>query len=130
MMSGILQFFKPIGEKHNVPDPRGPLSMRVPSSAIAAANKEVMEMRANTEKKRKSKRGHYYTYTSEQRAEIGQYASKNGVQAAKRKYSRKLGITINESTVRKFRNLYVKTLKKRTGEQYNTCYSIASQKTR
>ena len=82
--------------------------MKVPYSAIAAAKKQVMEMRSKADKKRKSKRGHYNKYTSQQRAEIGQYASKNGVQAAKVRYSRKLQITINECTVKKFRDLYVK----------------------
>ncbi len=92
--------------------------MRVPSSAIAAANKQVMEMRSNAEMKRKSKRGHYNKYTSQQRAGIGQNASIHRIQAAKVKRSIKLEITINECTVGKFRDLYVKALKEQSNEQY------------
>uniref|UniRef100_A0A1X7ULT7 Uncharacterized protein n=1 Tax=Amphimedon queenslandica TaxID=400682 RepID=A0A1X7ULT7_AMPQE len=102
----ILQYYKPVSKGYNdVPDPRGSLSISVPSSAIAAANKEVLEMKVDKAKKRRSKRGHYFSYTAKQRAEIGKYASLNGTQAAKIKYSRELQITI-ESTVRKFKKLY------------------------
>uniref|UniRef100_A0A1X7TFM8 Uncharacterized protein n=1 Tax=Amphimedon queenslandica TaxID=400682 RepID=A0A1X7TFM8_AMPQE len=103
----ILQYYKPVSKGHNdVPDPHGSLSISVPSSAIAAANKEVLEMKVDKAKKRRSKRGHYFSYTAKQRAEIGKYASLNGTQAAKIKYNRELQITINESTVWKFKELY------------------------
>uniref|UniRef100_A0A1X7VS24 Uncharacterized protein n=1 Tax=Amphimedon queenslandica TaxID=400682 RepID=A0A1X7VS24_AMPQE len=102
----ILQYYKTVSKEHNdVPDPRGSLSISVPSSAIAAANK-VLEMKVNEAKKRRSKRGHYFSYTAKQRAKIGKYASLNGTQTAKIKYSRELQITINDSTVRKFKKLY------------------------
>ena len=112
----------PVSRRHNVniPDPRGSLSMTVPSSAIAAANKEVLEMKVDKAKKRRSKRGHYYSYTAKQRAEIGKYASQNGVQAAKIKYSRELGIVINESTVRKFKKLYTDELSKKRRARNST----------
>ena len=39
-----------------------------------------------------------FRYTPEERADIGRYAQLNGVAAAARHYSRKLGIRLSEST--------------------------------
>ena len=115
----ILQYYKRVSEPL-MPNPNGPLSTRIPSSAIAAANKEVAEMAANVKTGQSSKRGSYHRYTPKQRAEIGKYASENGVQAARARYSRKLEIAIHESTVRKFRGLYTKELMKRRDENSST----------
>ena len=54
------------------------------------------------------RKGLYNTYTHEQRAIIGKHALENGVMAAKRKFSKKLQMDINESTVRCFKETYLK----------------------
>lgn len=102
-MSSILQYYKRV-PKGNLPNPDGTLSRVIPSAAIASANKEV---RLLTEAARKSKRGPYHKYTPEQRADIGKYAVQHGVVSAKRKYSMKLDVDLNESTVRGFKMAYL-----------------------
>ena len=79
-----------------MPNPCGPLSRAIPSPAIAAANKEIKQL---TQCAKSSKRGLYHRYTAKERADIGMYALQNGVQAAGQKFSRRLKIEINESTV-------------------------------
>jgi hypothetical protein len=49
----ILSYFKP---KDGLPNPRGPLSLSIPSQAIALANSEVAK---TTREKKKKKRGPY-----------------------------------------------------------------------
>ena len=47
----------------------------------------------------KKARGKYHTYTPEERAAIGKYATENGISAARRYFSRKLGMRISNSTI-------------------------------
>ena len=47
----------------------------------------------------KKTRGKYHTYSSEERAVIGKYATENGISAARRVFSRKLGMKISNSTI-------------------------------
>ena len=104
----------------NMPNPCGPLSQTMPSSAVAAANKEVRDMLA---KKNEKTRGSYHKYTPTQRADIGKYALENGVQSARRKFNRKSKVEINESTVRLFRNQFRKELVKRREEDADASIS-------
>ena len=64
-----------------LPDPRGPLSKEVPSTAIAAANGEVKHV---VELQRRKTRGPYTKFTPEQKAEIGKRAAEHGVAATVR----------------------------------------------
>ena len=98
-MSSILYYFK----YDRLPDHQGPLSRRIPSLAIAAANREVR--RITVEANRPRKRGPYRKYTPVQRAEIGKYSSENGVMSTVRKFS-KDHKGLNESTVRAFKKAY------------------------
>jgi len=57
-----------------------------------------------------SKRGEYQKFTSEDKAKIGKYASKNGVRNAARKFK---GKNLKESSVRDWRDLYLNELQDR-----------------
>ena len=87
IVNSILRYYKPIG----VPNPHGPLSSKIPSKAIELANKGILS---------KLKESPYRHYTPEERANIRKYATDHGVNTVVIKYS------INESTVRSFKNAY------------------------
>ena len=106
----LLRYFK---QKDGLPDPRGALSLSMPSSAIAQANTEVQKA-IDSEKPRK--RGPYKRYSSTIRAEIGKYASHHGVAAAARYFSRKCEKSVSETTVRSIRSAYLQGRRKRTAE--------------
>ena len=59
------------------------------------------------------RKGPYNTYTPEQRAIIEKHALENGVMAAKKKISKKLEMDINESTVRRFKEAYLKDISRK-----------------
>ena len=66
-------------EKASVlPNPDGPLSARVPSSAIAEANKRVQPLlaEAGSTSKKTGKRGQYLVYTDEEKLKIGKELQK------------------------------------------------------
>ena len=106
----LLRYFKP---KDGLQDPRGALSLSIPSSVTAQANMEVQK----TISSEKQKREPYQRYSSRIRAEIGMYASHHGVAAAARYYSRKLERCVSETTVRLLRITYADGVKrKRTVE--------------
>ena len=90
----------------SLPSPLGSLSLSVPTAAIASANAEVRHVMEAAQ--RKQRKGPYNIYTPEQRAIIGKHPVENGVMAAKRKFSKKLQMDINESTVRRFKEAYLK----------------------
>lgn len=112
MSRSILSYFQ---TPNGVPNHRGPLSRTIPSSAIAAANKEVR--RVIEESSKSKKRGPYKRYTPGDRAKIGRFASENGVMAAVRKFSQEYE-RINESTVRNFKKAYheERSRKRKAGE--------------
>ena len=104
----LLQYFSCVSKPDGVslPSPLGSLSLSIPTAAVASANAEVrhvMEAAGTNQRK-----GPYNTYTAEQRAIIGKHALENGVMAAKRNFSKKLQMDINESTVRRFKEAYLK----------------------
>ena len=102
------RYFKPV--KAPLPSPNGPLSLSMPSRLIEAANKEVRqhqrEEASATEKK--TKRGPYKRYSPTERSQIGKYAVKHGTTAAKKKFSRKLGVKLSYSTVQGIMEAYRK----------------------
>ena len=77
-MAGLQKYFTPQTRSECLPDPRGPLSREIPSSAITAANSEVKAILGNESKK---ERGHYHKLSPEIKADLGKYASVNGVVA-------------------------------------------------
>ena len=77
--------------------PCGSLSLAVPIAAIASANAEVIHVMEAPG--RNWRKGHYNIYTPEQKAIIEKHALEIGVMTAKRKFSKKLQMDINESTI-------------------------------
>ena len=101
----LFRYFQP---RDGLPDPRGALSHSLSLAAIAAANDEVVRT-INQPKKR----GQYKQYSATTRAEIGKYASQNGVAKAARYFSRKFAFAVSETTVRSIRNAYIESLKRK-----------------
>ena len=69
----------------SLPDPKGPLSRKVPFSSISRANEEVQAVLS----RENGKRGPYMRLNSEEKAQIGKMALKNGVAATIRSYAKK-----------------------------------------
>ena len=65
-----------------LPDPKGPLSEDVPSSAISKANKERLRFCAKTDTIKNKKKGPYLKVTPEMKATIAKYAIEKGNCAA------------------------------------------------
>ena len=108
----LLQYFKPLS-KDQLPNPQGPLSAVLPPAAITSANESVQKQSVDAKK-----RGPYHRFSNEKRAEIGKYASENGVAAACRLYSKELEKPLNESTVRGIKKTYLEELsRKRKAEE-------------
>ena len=63
-----------------------------------------------------SKRNPYQKWSDKQRFQIGKYAAENGPIAATRKFTTKQN-PLNESTVRRFRNLYKRELEQASKEK-------------
>ena len=115
VMSILNYFQKNVSPNNSVdlPDPRGTLSRVIPSSAIALANEEIRRAVAVAQDLSQSHRRHYNKYTLKEKATIGKFALEHGVLSAKRKFSRQLGQSINESTVRSFKNKFSKERSRR-----------------
>ena len=77
---------------------------------IAEMNKEVEEA---TRSVAGGKRGHYQTYTSSERSQIGKYASQHGATAASRHFSHKLKKSVSRSTAKSMKKAYEEELRKR-----------------
>ena len=103
----LLRYLKPV---NGIPDPRGPLSLSIPSSVIAEANTQVKEA------EKSKKRGPYQSYSPTLRLEIGKYSCQHGVAAASRYFTRKLKRSVSETTVRSIRDAYRKELKRKRME--------------
>ena len=107
----ILQYFK----KDNrpsvcLPDPRSSLSRCLSQAAIRSGNAEVRQCVTTSGQpvvQRSGQPQHYNSYIPSQKATIGKFAVENGVMAVKRKFSAKLKLNINKSTVRRFKTAYL-----------------------
>jgi hypothetical protein len=109
-----------------LPKPDGPLVSQMPSSSIAAANKEVKAVLDSSngstsgDPEQSSKRGHYNVYSPSERLQIGKRAAEHGVTATIRYYSRKYPKRpgLKESSVRTWKNKYTAEIarKRRAGE--------------
>ena len=96
---------------NSLPDPKCPLSSRIPSAAIAEANRLVNETRK--EETETKKRGPYKKYSPSVRLQIAEYACHHGVASAARVFSHKLQHNVSESTVRSIRDAYRQELRKK-----------------
>ena len=90
----ILKYFHPVKQKPDLPDPNGPLSQSLPSTAIAAANVKVTDALNEAEVKKSASRtrGTYSFLTSAQKYEVGKRAAEHGVTATIRYYGKSIQI--------------------------------------
>ena len=108
VVMSILIYFS-IRSSKSLPNPRGPLSSRIPSAAIELANREVC---AALNKEQSGNVGSQIgkkprVYSPQKRAELGKLAVDIGAFAAAKRFSRKLKYSINESTACRFKQLYL-----------------------
>ncbi len=75
---------------------------------------ECIKQRASEQLEKSAKKrqvtGKHHSYSPELRATIGKYAAENGATRAAMRYSKEMGLEMNESTVRKFKNEYEREL--------------------
>ena len=79
----ILNYFCPLREKPDFPDPSGPLKKAVPPTAIVVVNMKVNEALNEAELKKSASRarGTYSNLTSARKYEVGKRAAEYGVTA-------------------------------------------------
>ena len=82
----LFRYFK---QRDGFPDPKGSLSLAIPSQAISIANRKVTEATASYKK-----RGPYKKYSPEERCQIGRCAGDHGVAAAARYFSRNVAVNV------------------------------------
>jgi len=70
------RYMRPLKQKSDLPNPVGPLSKKVPSSAISAAHKNVIEVLNDAQERKKRTRGPYLFLTPAQKYEIGKKSSR------------------------------------------------------
>ena len=84
----LYQYF----EKASVlPNPDGPSSTQIPSSAIAKANKEVKPLIKKSTSNKSGKRGQYLVYTDEEKLKIGKQAAEMGATSTIRFFQKEFG---------------------------------------
>jgi len=116
-----------------LPKPDGPLSMSMPSSAIAAANSTVREYLLTTkgsittpttddEAQSSNTRGVYQVFSDTERAEIGKIAAESGIASAMRHFSKlesgkpsSQQRKLSPSTVHGWKVKYLEALNKKRG---------------
>ena len=79
---------------------------------IQHVNKVVKRTLDEDSSKTVKKKGKYNSYSPEDRARIGKYATENGPTKAAAHFSKVLDCKINESTARKFKSEYLNEIKK------------------
>ena len=79
----ILNYFRPVKQKQDLPDHSDPLSELIPSTAITSANVKVLAaLEDGEEMKKKVSQGPYLSLTPAQKYEIGKRAAEHGVTAS------------------------------------------------
>ena len=107
----LLNYFQRKKDGQSFSNPYGPLSRFLSPAAIQSANSEVCEVCAKqaseclSKNNRKGKKPRVYSDT--QRAEMGKLTCRVGPTEAAKRFSRKLGLTINESTMRSIKKDYM-----------------------
>ena len=111
----ILNYYK--HKERALPNPQGPLSRVIPSNAIAFANSEVrqvIDQARGGEKTRKRRKGiSPRVYSPKERAEIGKLACSVGATEVAKRFTKKLGFSVNESTVRSMKKAYLTKLREK-----------------
>ena len=98
----ILKYLHPLKQKQDLPDSSGPLSEKIPSTAIASANVKVLEALEEGEENKRKSQGPYLSLPPDQKYEIGKRAVQHGVTASIRYYNKKYpDLTLKETTVRR-----------------------------
>jgi len=126
----LLQFFKKkksnkeiIKEQQDnlkeiLPDPTGSLSVAIPSSAIAAANKELSGVYEEIASGERRKGPYIDLKQPSQRCEIGRRAAEYGTTTVMRYYKRNYpDLKLTEPSVQRLKNKYEDEFKKRLLEE-------------
>ena len=80
----LFKYFK-VSSSSPLPSPSGPLSAEIPSTAINAANEEVLKaLKASEDESGVKRRGSYQKYTAKEKATVGNYVLMHGTSAALR----------------------------------------------
>ena len=111
----LLKYFKL--KKSPLPDPEGPLSAHVSTKYIEGANEEVSSILNDDQS---NKRSSYFKATPEQKAVIGRYAAESGIVNSIRRFQKDFPTdSLKESTIRGWKNAYLKELesRKRSGSE-------------
>jgi len=116
----LLQYFKLKKERQHLPDPNCPLSRKVPSSDIPAANAYVSKLldsktsnASNGECSLTATRSPYSVFTAAQKYEIGKRTAETGTMAAIRYYAKHYpDLSLKETLVRWFKDKYQDEVKK------------------
>ena len=108
----ILSYFSLRAKKGSLPNPTGSLSRKISPAAFVSANSEVAKViqqvnNSTSTSAKSSKRSKPRIYSVTQRAEIGKLACNIGAKAMAKQFTKKLGYTINESTVRGMKQAYL-----------------------
>ena len=100
----LLKYFK---KATVLPNPEGPLSDRMPSAAISAANKEVKELvvsecdASGSNLPTRKPQGQYLSYMDEEKVRVAKRAAEFGVTSTLRYFSKEFANhPLKESTVR------------------------------
>ena len=94
-----------------MPDPEGSLSAHISTECIEEANQEVSSILNQMEDDRSNKHSPYLKATPEQKAVIGRYAAENGIVNLIRRFQKDFPTdSLKESTVRGWKNTYLKEL--------------------
>ena len=115
-MAGLLKYFhrEPKQKLPVLPDPKGNLSKKVPSSSIELTNNIVHNILDMKTMPRGGKHGEYLSLTSAQKFSIGKRAAENGVTATVRYYAKAFSdlplSNLKETTVRRLKNNYQASL--------------------
>jgi len=121
-------------KKNPLPNPLGELSATIPSCSIAAANCEVeiVQSRFSDKQKRKRNFKKNNVFNEKLRAQMGKVTCDVGATEAARRFSAKLGVMLNESTMRSIKKDYVteQNRKRKRGEDDLTITSLPVKKTR
>ena len=98
----LLCYFKASGDTAKLPNSHGPLSTKVPSSAIESANAEVKRVIETGERGAdRRKRGCYDKFSPELKLQIRRRAAENRVAATMRFYMYAKKFVLKESSIRK-----------------------------
>ena len=126
MSMSLLKYLKVIPklsrdqEHPDLPDPTGPLSIKIPSSTIATVNAKVVT--AIERPTANGKRGPYTHLTPEEKYRIGKRAAEFGVTSTLHHYSKTFpDLSLKVTSVRHFKNQYQCTIKEqvKSGESGN-----------